>query len=76
MNFTDILSFLKLIDKNNNRDWFEKNKPKYLVAKLEFENFLGELHAELVKFDEKSGRYFVEKNDFTKIETGIILKNK
>lgn len=52
MNFPIILSFLKLIAKNNNRDWFEKNKPKYLLAKLEFENFLEELYVELLKFDD------------------------
>lgn len=32
--------------------------------------------SKVVKFDEKSGRYFVEKHDFNKIETGIILKNR
>lgn len=43
------------------------NERKY----THFENL-----SKVVKFDEKSGRYFVEKHDFTKIETGIILKNK
>jgi uncharacterized protein (TIGR02453 family) len=52
MDLTTILTFLKSISKNNNREWFEKNKPKYLTAKEEFENFLEALHAELVKFDE------------------------
>lgn len=51
MNSELILPFLKAIAKNNNREWFEKNKPKYLVAKTEFENFLVELHNELIKFD-------------------------
>jgi uncharacterized protein (TIGR02453 family) len=52
MNFPLTFSFLKSIAKNNNREWFEKNKPKYLVVKAEFENFLEAIHAELVKFDE------------------------
>lgn len=52
MNFPFILKFLKDIAKNNNRDWFEKNKPKYLEAKEEFENFLEAFHKEVLKFDE------------------------
>jgi uncharacterized protein (TIGR02453 family) len=47
-----ILKFLKNIAKNNNREWFEKNKPKYLEAKKLYEDFLEELHKELLKFDE------------------------
>ena len=29
-----------------------------------------------VKFDKKSGQYFIEKHDYNKNESGIILKNK
>ncbi len=47
-----ILKFLKSISKNNNREWFEKNKSKYLEAKAGFEDFLEAFHAELLKFDE------------------------
>jgi uncharacterized protein (TIGR02453 family) len=52
MNFPLILKFLKDISKNNNRDWFEKNKPKYLEAKQNFEEFLEDLLKEFVKFDD------------------------
>ena len=52
MDFNIILPFLKSLAKNNNREWFEKNKPKYIVAKTHFEDFLEMLHKELVKFDE------------------------
>jgi uncharacterized protein (TIGR02453 family) len=52
MNSEVILTFIKSLAKNNNREWFEKNKPKYLIAKEGFENFLEALHAELLKFDE------------------------
>lgn len=52
MDFNIILPFLKAIAKNNNREWFEKNKPKYITAKTHFEDFLEEFHMELVKFDE------------------------
>lgn len=45
------LTFLKGLAKNNNREWFEKNKPKFLEAKEEFENFVKLLMNELTKFD-------------------------
>jgi len=52
MEFSAILSFLKTISKNNNREWFEKNKPKYLIVKSHFEDFLEAFHQELLRFDE------------------------
>jgi uncharacterized protein (TIGR02453 family) len=52
MDFKIILTFLKSIAKNNNREWFEKNKPKYLESKKQFEDFLESLHKELLTFDE------------------------
>lgn len=55
MNFELILKFLKDIKKNNDRVWFEKNKPKYLEAKQGFEDFVGEVLKEIVKFDSGLG---------------------
>lgn len=52
MNFDLILKFLKAIKKNNTREWFEQNKPVYLKAKGQFEDFLEALHTELVSIDE------------------------
>lgn len=52
MNLATIQTFLKSIAKNNNRQWFEKNKPKYLEAKTLFDDFVEALHKELLKFDE------------------------
>lgn len=46
-----ILRFLKAIAKNNNRDWFEKNKSKYLEAKQGFEDIVSAVLKELVKFE-------------------------
>jgi uncharacterized protein (TIGR02453 family) len=51
MKFDLILKFLKDIKKNNDRAWFEKNKPRYLGVKQDFENFVGELLKEFTKFD-------------------------
>ena len=55
MNFDHILKFLKDISKNNDRGWFEKNKPKYVSAKISFEDFLEAFHSELLKFDDSLG---------------------
>jgi uncharacterized protein (TIGR02453 family) len=52
MNFPLILKFLKDIARNNDRDWFEKNKPRYLEAKENFEDFLEAVHKEIIKFDD------------------------
>jgi uncharacterized protein (TIGR02453 family) len=52
MNFESALKFLRDLDKNNNRDWFEKNKPKYTVLKEDFELFVGDLLEEMIKFDD------------------------
>lgn len=52
MNFDLIFKFLKAVAKNNNREWFEKNKPKYLEAKDQFEQFVVELVTELTEFDQ------------------------
>jgi len=64
MNFPLIFKFLKSIAKNNNREWFKKNKPVYLEAKLSFEDFLEAFHKELVKFDESLGSLNPRKQGF------------
>jgi uncharacterized protein (TIGR02453 family) len=52
MNFEFILKFLKSLAKNNDRDWFEKNKSRYLEAKQGFQDFVAALLEEMIKFDE------------------------
>ncbi len=51
MNVEAILVFLKKLARNNNRDWFEKNKPKYLTARQEFETLVAAVLAELARFE-------------------------
>ena len=46
-----ILSFLKDLSKNNNREWFTENKPRYEEAKAEFELFINSLVSQVAKFD-------------------------
>ena len=45
------LEFLKTIGKNNNRDWFNANKEKYLKEVAHVENFAESLLFELNKYD-------------------------
>lgn len=45
------IKFLKDLKKNNQKPWFEKNKPVYLDAKADFESFVGLLLQELTKFN-------------------------
>jgi len=45
------LEFLKKIKTNNNRDWFEANKEKYLTAKEEFEAVVEKIIKSTAKFD-------------------------
>lgn len=42
------ITFLKNLKRNNNKPWFDENRKKYLSAKSDFENFVGEL----IKFTE------------------------
>jgi uncharacterized protein (TIGR02453 family) len=45
------LSFLRQLKSNNNRDWFEKNKDKYLAAKEDVNQFVEELIKSFSSFD-------------------------
>ena len=52
MNFPEtVLEFLKELSANNNRDWFNENKPRYLIAKNEFEEYIRNLLAAMSEFD-------------------------
>ena len=52
MNFNNTLDFLKKLSRNNNREWFEKNKSRYLEIKGEFETFVTEVLHDMTAFDE------------------------
>jgi len=51
MDFHHILKFLKALARNNDRAWFEKNKPAYLKSKEAFDVFLEKVLHELMAFD-------------------------
>ena len=47
------LSFLSSLKKNNNKDWFDKNKDKYLAAKKNIDDMTEELIRSFSAFDKK-----------------------
>ena len=47
------LAFLKAIKKNNNKEWFDKNKEKYLFAKENVETLIDNVLKEIVSFDKR-----------------------
>lgn len=47
------LKFLRLLKKNNDRDWFAKNRDKYEEARVDFENFIDELIKAISKTDKR-----------------------
>jgi uncharacterized protein (TIGR02453 family) len=51
MNVKIILSFLKDLERNNNREWFHANKGRYEEAKKEFESFINTVIPLIAKFD-------------------------
>ncbi|HTE34750.1 MAG TPA: DUF2461 domain-containing protein [Chryseolinea sp.] len=55
MKFDDILKFLKDLSKHNDREWFEKNKERYLSNKSTFEIFVGDVLKGLSAFDDSLG---------------------
>ena len=51
MNTKLIIDFLSDIKENNNREWFQANKSRYLEVKSVFETFVNDAIACISKFD-------------------------
>jgi len=51
----DTFAFLKAIKKNNNREWFTENKPKYVIAQDNAKAFAAELVEQMQKHDNIEG---------------------
>ena len=45
------LKFLKTLEKNNNKPWFDKNRPSYEEAKTDFHSFVEKLIPAIAGFD-------------------------
>lgn len=52
METENILRFLKDLSRHNDREWFEKNKARYLQAKDSFEGLVSAVLTELIRFEE------------------------
>ena len=48
---TDLLDFLKDLKDNNNREWFQANKPRYEKARRTFETFVDDLIPRIREID-------------------------
>ncbi len=51
MIFPSTLLFLKALKKNNNKEWFDKNREKYIIAKNNFEEVISDLLEKMILFD-------------------------
>ncbi len=49
------LQFLKSLSRNNNKEWFEKNRKTYETAKADFTSFVADLIEGIAAFDEPIG---------------------
>lgn len=58
------MQFLKDLAKNNDRDWFAKNKGRYEDSKAEFESFVGDVIKQIAKFDPAIGNLDAKKAVF------------
>jgi uncharacterized protein (TIGR02453 family) len=50
-----VLSFLRALEKNNNRTWFEAHRADYETALGRFEEFVGAVIMEISRFDDLAG---------------------
>jgi len=55
MNIKKLLDYLHDLGKNNNREWFQKNKSTYDELRKEFEAFINDMIPEIRKFDKNIG---------------------
>ncbi len=54
MSLTPVFAFLDDLKKNNNREWFEANRNRYLEARSVFEVYVSMLMGEIKKFDKEA----------------------
>ncbi|MFL5731260.1 MAG: DUF2461 domain-containing protein [Cytophagaceae bacterium] len=55
MDFKPAFKFLKDLKSNNNKEWFDRNKDRYLAVKKDFEGFVEELIHGISSFDREVG---------------------
>ncbi len=70
------LAFLKALKRNNNREWFEKNRGKYELAKSDVDTFAAALLKELTKINPALGSLEVKNCVFRIYRDVRFSKNK
>lgn len=70
------IKFLKDLEKNNNRPWFELNRKKYEAAKADLQNMVADLIPAIAKFDEPIGNLAVKECTFRINRDVRFSKNK
>jgi uncharacterized protein (TIGR02453 family) len=60
----ETITFLKHLDRNNNREWLQSHQPNFEMAKEDFANFVGDLIGRIAKFDPKIGGLLPESCTF------------
>ena len=58
------LQFLRTLEKNNNREWFNENKTTYQEAQQDVISFVEKLIEEMADFDEEMGKLEAKKSVF------------
>ncbi|MBC9909872.1 DUF2461 domain-containing protein [Chitinophaga varians] len=59
-----VLNFLKDLEKNNNREWFNEHKNRYQSARADCASFVEELIAEMALFDQSIGHVAAQQSLF------------
>lgn len=70
------LKFLKDLEKNNNKPWFDAHRPQYETAKADFYRLVEKLIPAIAKFDEPIGRLVVKQCVFRINRDVRFSKNK
>ena len=60
----ETITFLKRLDRNNNREWLQGHKPDFEKAKADFAKFVTDLIGRIAKFDPKVGGLLPESCTF------------
>jgi uncharacterized protein (TIGR02453 family) len=60
----ETITFLKRLDRNNNREWLQTHKSDFEAAKDDFAKFVGDLIGRISKFDSKIGALLPESCTF------------
>ena len=73
---SDTLQFLRLLERNNNREWFQENKNLYLEAQKDVIDFVEQLILEIAEYDSEIEKVDAKKSLFRIYRDTRFSKNK